>query len=131
MTPLPDMQVTDGTEVPKRAVIGPILSIAATVMYGITYFTLVINPEMSIPVNFFTLILFIAFAPMIMFFMVIGIIVVIMLIVGAVMNAFGKTKAGGIITIVFSCVGIFFAAFSYFIPLGLGIAGGILCILKK
>jgi hypothetical protein len=111
--------------------IGFVLSCIAAVIYAITYISLVADPTVEIPINFMTVILLMAFAPFIVAFAVIGIIVIIGLAIGVILIAAGKSKAGGIVVIVFSGIGVFMAAFCYFIPLGLGIAGGIVAIVGK
>lgn len=121
-----------------RAIAGLILSIAAAVLYtivGIWFATLDPTALLEQIDNF---ILAIALLPLILLFtyfwivlVVIGVIVFCLEITGAILIGLGKIKPGGIIVIVASAVGFFVSWIWYFIPLAVGIVGGILALNEK
>ena len=101
-----------------QAKIGFILSIIAMALNAIIFLVLIFDP-LSLPFRLFAVLIVLLLSPLV-------IIVLAMLVVGVVLIGTGRTKAGGVIMIVFSCVSVFFAMESFFIPLVLGIIGGVL-----
>ena len=101
-----------------QAKIGFILSLIATVANTIIYLVLIFDP-LSLPVGLLAALIVLLLFPLVT-------IVFVMLVVSVVLIGTGRTKVGGVLMIVFSCISVFFAIESFFIPLGLGIAGGIL-----
>jgi hypothetical protein len=121
-----------------RAIAGSIVSTVAAVLFAlvvIQFSTLDLTVLLSEATNFFQALIFLILtAPLVAFyavFLVIGIIVVCVVICGTILIAVGKTKPGGIIMIVASAVGFLICWLWYFIPLAVGIVGGILALNEK
>ncbi|MEX2680013.1 MAG: hypothetical protein Q6373_000295 [Candidatus Sigynarchaeota archaeon] len=121
-----------------KAIAGTIVSIGAAVLYSILcmMFALVdplifLEAAGTLVEGLVMFLLTIAFLPILIFLKVLAIVVFGLVITGAILTAVGKTKPGGIIMIVGSAVGCFFALFWYFIPLAVGITGGILTLVNK
>ncbi len=121
-----------------RAIAGLIVSTVAAVLYGIVCFqfaTLDLTVFLAAADNLIEalvlLLVTIMFVPFYWFFVVIGIIVVCLVVTGTVLTGVGKTKAGGIITLVASVVGFLVCWIWYFIPLAVGVVGGILALKEK
>lgn len=68
--------------------------------------------------------------PFILILVMMSIVACILTILGTILTGVGKTKAGGILVIVGSAIGFFFAITVYLIPLIVGIVGGILAIVQ-
>jgi hypothetical protein len=121
-----------------RAIASSIVSTVAAVLYTlvvIQFATLDLTALISEADNFFEAFIFLiltaAFLPFYAVFMVIGIIIVGLVISGTILIALGKRKPGGIIMIVASAVGFLVCWIWYFIPLAVGITGGILALNEK
>ncbi len=121
-----------------RAIAGSIVSTVAAVLYTlvvIQFSTLDLTVLLSEATNIFEAFIFLILtAPLVAFyavFIVIGIIIVALVICGTILIALGKTKPGGIIMIVASAVGFLVCWLWYFIPLAVGIVGGILTLNEK
>jgi hypothetical protein len=121
-----------------RAIAGTIVSAGAAVLYSIVSLMFVFMDPLvllyaagGVIEGFVLFILTIAFLPFIMFFKVIAIVVFALVITGAILIGLGKTKPGGIIMIVGSAVGGLVSWLWYFIPLAVGITGGILALNER
>jgi hypothetical protein len=121
-----------------RAIAGSIVSTVAAVLYALVVIqfasldlTAFVSQADNLFEAFILIILTAAFLPFYAIFMVIGIIVVGLVISGAILCWLGKTKPGGIIMIVASAVGLLVCWIWYFIPLAVGIVGGILTLNEK
>ncbi|MBN2152393.1 MAG: hypothetical protein JW839_13155 [Candidatus Lokiarchaeota archaeon] len=121
-----------------RAIAGSIVSTVAAVLYVIVVIQFaLIEPSVleADPDNFFEaliwLLMAIAFMPLHWVFIVVGIVVCGLIISGTILVGLGKTKPGGILVIVGSGVGCIASMLWYFIPLAVGITGGILALNEK
>ncbi|MHA1683036.1 MAG: hypothetical protein ACTSUE_19010 [Promethearchaeota archaeon] len=110
--------------------IGVILSLISAIMYtiGIFMFFMTLN---GIVTNFFTLLIMVVLAALSIIMIIIGIIATVMIFIGVFLGAFDKNIAGGVIIIVFGCIGFLFSIPLYFIPLVLAIIGGVMILTKK
>lgn len=121
-----------------KAIAGTVCSAAATVLYSIICILFLVHGPFLFSLSpstlgefIVTLLLNIAFLPFVVFFQVLSVIVACVLALATVLVATGKTVAGGILMILFSLLGFVFALIWWFVPLVLGIAGGILAFNRK
>ena len=121
-----------------KAPAGTVVSLASTVLYGIVSLAFVfmdpfflMQGEGGLGEFLARLVLNIAFLPFIVLFKVIAVVIVASMVLGVVLIATGRTVPGGILVLAFSGFGFLLSMFMYFIPLVLGVAGGILALNEK
>lgn len=121
-----------------RAIAGTIVSAGAAVVYTIlSLMFLFIDPLVLLEAASTLLegiamfILTIAFLPFIIFLKILAIVVLVLVITGAILVAARVIKAGGILVIVGSAVGGLLAWYWFFIPVAVGLTGGILAVNDK
>ncbi len=121
-----------------RAIAGCIVSTGAAVLYAIVCLMFIfIDPLVLLEAagtlmeGLILLLVTIAFLPFVIFLKVLAIVVLALVVTGTILIGVGKRKPGGIIMIVGSAVGFLCAMIWWFIPLAVGVTGGILALVAN
>jgi hypothetical protein len=120
-----------------KSIAGFILSAVAAVLYVIILFILVHGGfNLTTGTNSLlgalagALVLLVILLPLLIILVIVSLAGIVLVVIGTILTGAGKTRAGGIITIVGSAIGFLLSFMFYFVPLGLGIAGGIVAIVQ-
>jgi hypothetical protein len=111
------------------------MAIIAAALYGLTIL-LYSLPGLNLGENLIgalveMLLVIIFLLPFILFLLIVNIVAIVMVAIAAILIGVGKTKPGGILLIVFSCIAFLAASVLFYIPMGIGIIGGILALNEK